>query len=153
MRLPCRRALPTRRARVQLIASKGRGWAWTRALLGVPASTIHVCGDHSCIDLVQNLCNAANMELTVHKYERLTDLSLDRKGLRQQSFANVQPGDCVVAFSRKALYGIKRDIEQQSGLRAAMIYGALPPSSRRAQALQFNDPESPVKVPPPRAWL
>jgi hypothetical protein len=25
-----------------------RGWAWTRALLGVPAEEVHVCGEVSC---------------------------------------------------------------------------------------------------------
>jgi ATP-dependent RNA helicase SUPV3L1/SUV3 len=30
----------------------GRGWAWTRALLGTPAQEVHLCGETSAIDLV-----------------------------------------------------------------------------------------------------
>lgn len=30
-----------------------RGWAWTRALLGIPADEIHLCGEAAAIDLVQ----------------------------------------------------------------------------------------------------
>lgn len=131
---------------VQLMASQTRGWAWTRALLGVPATEIHVCGDPSCLALVQNLCNVSNMTLTVHRYERLTPLSLDTKGLKGGSYANVQPGDCVVAFSRRDLYAIKRQVEADSGFRAAMIYGALPPAARRSQAKLFNDSGSPFQV-------
>lgn len=29
-----------------------RGWAWTRALLGIPADEIHLCGEAAAIDLV-----------------------------------------------------------------------------------------------------
>ena len=32
----------------------GRGWAWTRALLGVCADEIHVCGEAGAIGLVHN---------------------------------------------------------------------------------------------------
>ena len=30
---------------IQLIGDADRGWAWTRALLGVPAKEVHVCGE------------------------------------------------------------------------------------------------------------
>ena len=30
---------------VQMIASPDRGWAWTRAVLGLPASELHLCGE------------------------------------------------------------------------------------------------------------
>lgn len=33
-----------------------RGWAWTRALLGIPADEIHLCGEAAAIDLVYLLC-------------------------------------------------------------------------------------------------
>lgn len=32
-----------------------RGWAWTRALLGIPADEIHLCGEAAAIDLVRFL--------------------------------------------------------------------------------------------------
>jgi ATP-dependent RNA helicase SUPV3L1/SUV3 len=30
---------------IQMMKDYQRGWAWTRALLGVPAEEIHVCGE------------------------------------------------------------------------------------------------------------
>lgn len=30
-----------------------RGWAWTRALLGIPADEIHLCGEAGAIELVR----------------------------------------------------------------------------------------------------
>ena len=30
---------------IQMVKDYQRGWAWTRALLGVPAKEVHVCGE------------------------------------------------------------------------------------------------------------
>ena len=48
----------------------------------------------------------------------------------------------AVAFSRAAIFSLKRDVERATGLRAAVVYGALPPEARRRQAALFNAPES-----------
>lgn len=37
---------------IQLLKDCSRGWAWTRALLGIPADEIHLCGEAGAIDLV-----------------------------------------------------------------------------------------------------
>ena len=39
---------------IQMIGDESRGWAWTRALQGVPANEIHLCGDASALPLVRN---------------------------------------------------------------------------------------------------
>ena len=39
-----------------MIKDNGRGWAWTRALLGIMAEEIHVCGEPGTFQLLQNLC-------------------------------------------------------------------------------------------------
>ena len=41
---------------IQMVKDIQRGWAWTRALLGLPAEEIHVCGEASVIDLVVLEC-------------------------------------------------------------------------------------------------
>ena len=38
---------------IQMIGDESRGWAWTRALQGVPANEIHLCGDASALPLVR----------------------------------------------------------------------------------------------------
>lgn len=40
---------------IQMVRDKGRGWAWTRALLGLCAKEIHLCGEAGGIDLVREL--------------------------------------------------------------------------------------------------
>ena len=51
-------------------------------------------------------------------------------------------GDCVVAFSKRNLYKLKLQIEQESGLHVNIVYGALPPESRVEQATEFNRGEN-----------
>jgi len=56
--------------------------------------------------------------------------------------AQVEKGDCVVCFNRKDIFAIKREIESSTNLRCCVVYGALPPETRAAQARLFNDPDS-----------
>ncbi len=38
---------------IQMMRDLQRGWAWTRALLGICADEIHVCGEVAAIDIVR----------------------------------------------------------------------------------------------------
>ena len=40
---------------IQMLRDQQRGWAWTRALLGINAKEVHVCGEASAINLVQEM--------------------------------------------------------------------------------------------------
>ncbi|KAI5062575.1 hypothetical protein GOP47_0023114 [Adiantum capillus-veneris] len=126
---------------IQLIADEYRGWAWTRAFLGVQADEIHVCGDPSALKLVRELCAVTGDDLVEHSYERFEPLSISQESL-QGRFAKVQPGDCIVTFSRKEIFSIKRAVELLTKNRCCVIYGALPPETRTHQAKLFNDPNS-----------
>lgn len=44
---------------------RDRGWAWSRALLGIPAKEVHVCGNESVLNVIKSLCNAAGEDLQV----------------------------------------------------------------------------------------
>lgn len=54
----------------------------------------------------------------VHEYQRFTPLMVESRGL-ERGYLDVQPGDCVVAFSRKDIYDIKQLIEAGTGQRWA----------------------------------
>lgn len=64
--------------------------------------------------------------LQVHKYERLTPISVLDHAL--ESLDNLQPGDCIVCFSKNDIYSVSRQIEIR-GLESAVIYGSLPPGN------------------------
>ena len=121
---------------IQMLACPSRGWAWTRVLLGVPATDIHLCGDAAAEPLVRRIADMAGDEITTIRYSRLSPLIVGSSAVR--SWADLQPGDAVVAFSRKSLFEMTKSIEQTTGLRTAIIYGSLPPLVRRDQAKRFN---------------
>lgn len=54
-------------------------------------------------------------------------------------YSKVQPGDCVVAFSKMDIFAIKKEIESRTKYKCAVIYGQLPPETRSTQARLFND--------------
>ncbi|XP_067000401.2 ATP-dependent RNA helicase SUV3 homolog, mitochondrial [Anabrus simplex] len=128
---------------IQLMQDQGRGWAWTRALLGVVAEEIHVCGEEGAIDLVRSLATTTGEDVEVRRYHRLTELIIEDSALR--SLDAVQPGDCIVCFSKNDIYSVSRGIEAL-GHEVAVIYGGLPPGTKLAQAQKFNDPKNPCKI-------
>lgn len=126
---------------IQMLTDDYRGWAWTRAFLGLRADELHLCGDPSALTLVSQLCAVTGDDLEQHAYERFEPLSIDEKSL-EGKYANIKPGDCIVSFSRKDIFSIKRAVEIFTGNRCCVIYGALPPETRTHQAKLFNDPNS-----------
>ncbi|RZB46106.1 DExH-box ATP-dependent RNA helicase DExH18, mitochondrial isoform B [Glycine soja] len=123
---------------IQMMADSNRGYAWTRALLGLKADEIHLCGDPSVLDIVRKICQDTGDELCEQHYERFKPLVVEAKTLLG-NFENIRSGDCVVAFSRREIFEVKLAIEKQTKHRCCVIYGALPPETRRQQASLFND--------------
>ncbi|KAK1759410.1 mitochondrial ATP-dependent RNA helicase [Echria macrotheca] len=126
---------------IQMIADPDRGWAWTKALLGVQAKEVHLCGEERTVPVIQELCARIGDKVVVHQYERLNPLKLMNKSLGS-TFANLEKGDCVVSFSRVGLHKLKATIERETGRRCAIVYGSLPPETRVQQAALFNDPDN-----------
>lgn len=121
---------------IQLIGDPQRGWAWTRALFGLQANEIHVCGSSEAVHLVQKFCETTGDEFELRSYERRSPLEIADGHL--SSYRHVRPGDCVVAFSRREIFQIKREIEVKTGEKCCIIYGQLPPETRSQQARLFN---------------
>ncbi len=128
---------------IQMMRDSQRGWAWTRALLGVCAKEVHVCGELAAMELVRNLLDPVAETIEPRSYKRITPLRILDEGL--DSFSEVNPGDCIVCFSKKDIYTVSREIER-IGMEVAVIYGSLPPNTKLAQAKKFNDPSDPCKV-------
>lgn len=123
---------------IQMMADPHRGYAWTRALLGLKADEIHLCGDPSVLDIVKRICQDTGDELCEQHYERFKPLVVEAKTLLG-NLENIRSGDCVVAFSRREIFEVKLAIEKQTKHRCCVIYGALPPETRRQQASLFNN--------------
>lgn len=53
----------------------------------------------AAVDLVREMMISTGEEVEVRSYKRLTDLVIQDDAV--QSLANVQPGDCIVCFSKQ----------------------------------------------------
>ncbi|KAF7991407.1 hypothetical protein HCN44_002969 [Aphidius gifuensis] len=128
---------------IQLLKDYARGWAWTRALLGIPADEIHLCGEAGAVDLVRALCLTTGETVHVNHYKRLTELEIQNQAI--VTYKNIQPGDCIVCFNKNDIYSVSRELEM-NGIEVAVIYGGLPPNTKLSQAAKFNDPKNTCKV-------
>ncbi len=127
---------------IQMLSDPDRGWAWTNALFGIPAKTVIVCGSDDALSHVRRAAEAAGESLDVVTFTRKTPLvALDEP----VPLEAVQPGDAVVAFSRRAVHEIRESLVA-AGRSVATIYGALSPEVRRAEARRFRDGEAEALV-------
>lgn len=113
---------------VQLMADPSRGWAFTRALLGLPAKEVHVTGDPAALPLLQELCRQAGDSLEVRFYERLAPLRVASRGLGAPAAAG--RGDCLVAFSRREVHALRRAVEAAGAHRCCVVSVAAQPAAR-----------------------
>ena len=127
---------------IQMITDPQRGWAWTRALVNMNADEIHLCGDHSVYELVEQILKLTGDELEVHNYERKTKLSVMDKKIR---LVDMDKNDTLIVFSRRNALKYKRDLENL-GFKVSIVYGRLSPEVRREQARKFDEGETDIMV-------
>lgn len=126
----------------QLIADEDRGWAWTQAVLGLPARELHLTGSPDAEPYARYLTEMTGDELIVHRYERLVPLEPERGPVR---IDEVRSGDAIIAFSRHRVLQLREEISSE-GYEVATVYGALSPEVRREEARRFRDGEAEVLV-------
>lgn len=128
---------------VQMVADELRGHSWTRAILGVRAKEIHLCMSPAAEEVVKHLIELGNGTYEVCRYERKTPLELEEKPITFPD--DVQDGDALIVFSKKAVLNVAGRLESQ-GIVASVIYGSLPPEIRRRQMHLFNSGKTKVVV-------
>ncbi|CAK9154409.1 unnamed protein product [Ilex paraguariensis] len=129
---------------IQMLGCRTRGFSFTRALLGISANELHLCGDPAAVRLVQEILKVTGDNVEVQCYERLSPLVPLKVPLG--SFSNIRTGDCLVTFSRQKIYRLKKDIENGGKHLCSVVYGSLPPETRTRQATMFNDASSEFDV-------
>ncbi|NML44250.1 helicase [Ramlibacter sp. G-1-2-2] len=135
---------------IQMLLDPGRGWAWTSALVGAPARDVYVCGADTVHQRCVEVLDAIGERHETVVLERKTPLVLEngpvdsRRG-RRHADAGLQPGDAVIAFSRKDVLTLSARYREQ-GLSVATIYGALAPEVRRTESERFASGEADVVV-------
>ncbi len=113
----------------QMIADGPRGYAWTRAILGVLAPEVHLCAAPEAKELLLRLIESCGDSVEVEMHQRTTPLVCMN---RTVDYHRIQPGDALITFSKVGVLSVAEDL-RQSGKEPAIIYGALPYSTRRRQ--------------------
>ena len=117
----------------QMIADQQRGYAWTRAILGVLAPEVHLCAAPEAKELLIRLIESCGDSYEIEIHQRTTPLICMSHTVDYQ---RVQPGDALITFSKVGVLSVAEDL-RQSGKEPAIIYGALPYSTRRKQMEGF----------------
>jgi ATP-dependent RNA helicase SUPV3L1/SUV3 len=127
---------------IQMLSDSQRGWAWTRALVNLFATEVHICGDASVLDLVKVIVELCGDELEIRNYERMTKLEVEHNPIR---LADLERSDALIVFSRRNALRHKRDLERL-GFKVSIVYGMLSPEVRREQARKFDSQETDIIV-------
>jgi len=127
----------------QMLADKQRGHAWVKAILGTASDEIHICCAPNAVKLAATLIESCGDTYETIEYHRDTELIFESEPFRFPS--DVVKGDALIAFSKKMVLGIS-SLLTQHGLKASVIYGDLPPETRRNQMKMFVDGDAQVVV-------
>ncbi|MBP2229169.1 ATP-dependent RNA helicase SUPV3L1/SUV3 [Azospirillum agricola] len=127
---------------IQMLADPDRGWAWTAALMGVPADTVYILGAPEVRPLVERAAAYLAEPLEVVELDRKTPLTALEQRL---DWPDIEPGDALIAFSRREVHSV-RDTLLARGLTVATVYGALAPAVRRREAARFLSGDADVVV-------
>ena len=81
----------------QMIADRQRGYAWTRAILGVQAPEVHLCAAPEAKNLLLRLIESCSDSYEVEIHRRQTPLLCMSHPV---DLEHVQPGDALITFSK-----------------------------------------------------
>jgi ATP-dependent RNA helicase SUPV3L1/SUV3 len=126
----------------QMIFDGSRGWAWTQAIVAVPASEVIIICSAYAVPAIENLLGLCGEACKVRVFERKQFV---QPLPHPVPLATLKLGDAVVAFSRRDVLMLRDQISAQ-GHPVSVIYGALPPEVRRREAERFASGESHMLV-------
>lgn len=126
----------------QMLTDPDRGAAWTAAIMGVPARTVYILGAPDCIPLIRRIATLCNDPMDEVSLKRKSPLRAADGPTRLDQLGR---SDAVIAFSRRDVLDLRADLMAR-GRRVAVVYGALSPEVRRAEAARFNRGEADILV-------
>lgn len=127
----------------QMIADPYRGHNWTRAILGLRAEEIHLCMAPEAEDIVVQMIRRCGDQFKIIRHKRNTRLTLQEEPYVLGR--DLKKGDALIVFSKKSVLALAAHLENQ-GVHCSVIYGNLPPATRREQVRRFLAKETEVVV-------
>lgn len=126
----------------QMIFDSSRGWAWTQAIVGVPAREVIIICSSYAVPAIESLLGLCGESPVIRVFERKQHVDLLKAPVPLQA---LKKGDAVVAFSRREVLML-RDQIAANGHPVSVVYGALPPEVRRREAERFAQGEAHILV-------
>ena len=124
----------------QMIADKDRGFSWFKAITKANAEEVHIIGSKNIKEMMMDLLDDGIAE--IYEYSRDIPLEVENK---EFNLKHAKKGDALVCFSRKQVLENASKL-QNSGRQVSMIYGSMPPETRKKQIDRFIKGETSVVV-------
>jgi ATP-dependent RNA helicase SUPV3L1/SUV3 len=124
------------------VADPDRGHHWARLVLTGEYREMHLISAAEAYLLLKPLVADAK-KITVVNHKRLSRLDVLHAPVRPEG---VRPQTLVVAFSRKAVYAVAAALDPRRPGKVGVLYGALPPATRRSVIDRFTSGELEVLV-------
>ncbi|WP_100407936.1 helicase-related protein [Bacillus solitudinis] len=124
----------------QMLADKDRGFSWYKAITKTNANEVHIIGSANVKHMLLQLLGDSS--ITVNDYYRDIPLKIESKEFKMQQTKNA---DALVCFSRRRVLETASEL-QKSGHSVSMIYGSMPPETRKKQMQRFIDGETTIIV-------
>jgi ATP-dependent RNA helicase SUPV3L1/SUV3 len=126
----------------QMLYDRDRGAAWTAAIMGAPAREVFVLGAPEAVPMVRRIAALCGDPIKEVSLKRKAPLVAARKPV---ALGDLGVGDALVAFSRRDVLQLREELMRR-GRRVAVVYGALSPEVRLAEAARFRNGDADVLV-------
>ncbi|WP_174734968.1 DEAD/DEAH box helicase [Mesobacillus harenae] len=124
----------------QMITDKDRGFSWYKAITKANANEVHIIGSRNAKKMMLELLG--DSEIEINEYSRDIPLEVESKEFK---IKDAKKGDALICFSRRRVLETASNLER-AGRSVSMIYGAMPPETRKKQMQRFLDGETSVIV-------
>ncbi|KAB7706168.1 RNA helicase [Bacillus aerolatus] len=124
----------------QMIADKDRGFSWYKAITGARADEVHIIASKNMKEMLIQLLGDSEYELI--EYSR--DIPLQVEPAPFKLFETAK-GDALVCFSRREVLETAARLKKNR-FSVSMIYGSMPPETRKKQMQQFIEGKTSVIV-------
>ncbi len=124
----------------QMLADKDRGFAWYKAITKAKAKEVHIICSFNAKTMILDLLGES--DVAVFDYRRDIPLEVEHQLFR---INDTRKGDALVCFSRRKVMETASEL-QRSKRKVSMIYGSMPPETRKKQMQRFLNGETSVIV-------
>ena len=127
----------------QMINDPERGFAWTRAILGVLSENIYLCTGPEALDILISLINLCGDSYELIEHKRRSELVVQKPIKLKEN--DIEKYDAYIVFSKKKVLAVTAELIKK-GIKASMIYGNLPYPVRKKQVERFLNGDTDVIV-------